>query len=214
MINKSSNEYKAGFRAGATLVGAYNKSDISPMAKIAAVKEYESDLSVQKLMCKAAKVILAAGGESESAEYKLYDVIDSFDSPMTKYSCQRFINPVIGVLCDEARREAGVVGIDKSAAILPGIASIFGKALGTGNNVLQNLLMFGGITGASLGGLTWYLNRAAKENDYKAEAKEEQAAHYRRIAKDLKKRIQLERDSENENLERVVNEESPDAYVV
>lgn len=213
-MNKSSKEYKAGYEAGVVLAGAYhNGSGNKEMAKVA---ELMASKEVQDSLCKAAMYILKAGGEADSTAYKLYETIEGFSGPLTKYSCDRFLNPVIATLNEASRELNGEPSVEKVASsLLPGAASAVGKALGTGHNLVNNLMLIGGLTGASLGGLAWYINRAARENDVEAEAKEEQARHYRRIAKDLQRRLKLEaRDKEEEAVERVASEEVPSAYVL
>lgn len=213
-MNKSSKEYKAGYEAGVALAGAYhNGSGNKVMAKVAALM---ASKEVQDSLCKAAKYILEVGGEKDSTAYRLYDTIERFDGPLTKYSCDRFLNPVIATINEASRELNGEPSIEKVASsILPGAASVVGKTLGSGHSLINNLMLLGGLTGASLGGLAWYVNRAAKENDIEADAKEEQARHYRRIAKDLQRRLKLEaRDKEEEAVERIASEEVPGAYVL
>lgn len=214
MIDKSSNEYKAGYNAGITLAGAYNGG--AGLNVIETADRLMESKEVQNLLCKVAKYMLEAGGEGASAEYKLYDTIESYDGPITKYSCARFFNPVITTLNEVTREINGEASMEKIAtSVIPGIASIVGKTFGTGHSLVNSLMLLGGLTGASLGGLAWYVNRAARENDIEAEAKEEQARHYKRIAKDLQRRIKLEKkDEEAEAVERAASEEVPGAYVI
>lgn len=213
-MNKSSKEYKAGYDAGVALAGAYHGG--AGNIEMAKVDRLMASREVQSSLCKAAKYILEAGGEKDSTAYKLYETIDGFNGPLTKYSCDRFLNPVIATLNEASRELNGEPSIEKVASsILPGVASAIGRAFGTGHSLIRNLMLFGGLTGASLGGLAWYINRAARENDVEAEAKEEQAKHYKRIAKDLQRRLKLEaRDKEEEAVERAASEEVPSAYVL
>ncbi|MCQ2172234.1 MAG: hypothetical protein MJZ17_05765 [Bacteroidales bacterium] len=213
--------YDLGFGIGSRIFGAAMCKGEDPMVKVAKVAVMMDDANVQSALCKVAKYILEAGGEKGSIDYRIYDVIEKSAHPVSRFVSDTYIKPVI----DTVNREVSlnrddVQTIEKVAALsassLPGIASIVGKSAGSVPNLVQLLLLIGGATGAATGGLTWYLNRAAKEDNVDAAAKEEQAAHYRRVAKDLQKRIQLEenKDKHVKAIRSAAEAENPDLYVV
>lgn len=217
MIKKSSREYKAGYNAGIMLVAATRKCP-DPMFKIAMTNEFDRSKDIQKLMCKTAEAVLEAGEEEESAAYNLVKALEEADNPVTRYALRKYIYPIMDALNSESNDLEGILDaekVEKSASVLSRMAETAGSVIGSGKNIADSLLWLGGLTGASLGGLAWYVNRAAKETDAEAEAKDEQARHYRRIAKDLKRRMAVEaRDKVNDAVERAAYETSPNSYVI
>lgn len=155
-----------------------------------------SDVTMQKDICKIAAACFKAAGMDSSVEFHLYDTMAKSAAALSPVSVEKFIVPVVKSL----NKQANVIHEDlmeKSASpgVLGGLLSkVFGTATGTVPELYKMYALLGAGAGTATGALTWYLNRDAAQDSAEVESKEEQAKHYKQIAKDIKKRLNIEKE--------------------
>lgn len=95
--------------------------------------------------------------------------------------------------------------------------SFITTALGKYADLFPYLSTAGALGGASIGALFWALNRDTMQQDLDAEAIKEQAKHYERIARDIKKKLKYADKEERpsmKNLEESVADQGEGAYII
>ena len=132
---------------------------------------------VQRMIAKVASVIFREAGDDFIPERAVYEVLQRNENPLTEFSKQAFLYPVLETLS----------GFEKSAGLSDAISKLFGGLPETAAT-----MSIGG--GAALGGLGWLLNRDITSIEDDTEAKLEQARYYRRIAKDLQRRLKAKEE--------------------
>lgn len=211
--------YKEGYDAGVKIACAIR--GITPGDAIRRSSFADSALStaaMQTAICKVAAYVLKEAGMSGSPEHVLYSSLSKSTGPLTQYSTERFITPVVKALAKEAK-VVHEENMEKSAAQLlstGAMMKLFGRSIGSGPEALRLLALLGVGGGASAGALTWALNRDATQDDADIEAKQKQAEHYRQIASDLQKRLNLEHDNspQTQAIKKTVADQGEGAYVI
>ena len=132
---------------------------------------------VQRMIAKVASVIFREAGDDFIPERAVYEVLQRNENPLTEFSKQAFLYPVLETLS----------GFEKSAGLSDAISKLF-----NGLPETAATMAIGG--GAALGGLGWLLNRDITSIEDDTEAKLEQARYYRRIAKDLQRRLKAKEE--------------------
>lgn len=217
---KGSDAYNEAYLFGQMLeasVSGQRAEDV--IRKRACVDALDEHPDMQKAVCKVASYIMKQAGYSGCKLDRLYEKIVSIDGPVTKVAHSLFITPVLDSLSyfGKAVQDAD---IEKSASNLPllvkALPGLFGSAVGSIPGWLQMGALTSAGTGATLGGLLWALNRGASQDDADIAAKEEQAAHYRQIADDIRKRIKLEssKDPKTKELAKQLDDEDENSYVI
>lgn len=196
----NSESYQDGLLFGKMLgLAVHGGHSVDASRKEASMHELEKDEAVQKMICNVGSYIFKKAGYAGCFEDRALQTIGKQNGPIMKVACDMFLTPVLESLAyfDGAVKEAAAapLAIPAAAKLLPSVA---GKAVGSTPEVIRNMMMLTGATGLTLGGLLWALNRSATQDDADVAAKEEQAAHYRQIAKDISKRIKLKTDEDRE----------------
>lgn len=217
---KNSDEYNEAYMFGQMLeasIHGRNPQDV--IRKEACVEALDADPTMQKAVCKAASYIFKQAGYAGTKLDRVYEAIMNLDGPITKVASDMFITPVLNSLSyfNTAVQNAE---LEKSASKLPAllklIPAIAGKGVSSVPSWVQTGFLGAAGTGATLGGLLWVLNRSANQDDADVAAKEEQAAHYRQIADDIRKRIKLEssKDPKTKEIAKKLEEENTDSYII
>lgn len=189
--------YNKGFNAGVKIACANLGITPGEVVRHSAFSDaILSDLTIQKDICKIAAACFKAAGMDSSVEFHLYDNMAKSAAALSPVSVEKFIVPVVKSL----NKQANIVHetlMEKSASpsVLGGLLSkVFGTATGTIPELYKMYALLGAGAGTATGALTWYLNRDAAQDSAEVEAKEEQAKHYKQIAKDIKKRLNIEKE--------------------
>lgn len=211
--------YKVGYDAGVKIACALRQ--VSPndvLRKAAFVDTALADLTIQTALCKVASHIFERAGMTYTPEYILYSKLSNMPCTLTQYSTEKFLVPVVKTL-QKAASVAYEIGMEKVAAgfMLPSIvAKLVGRTAATTPEVLRLLSIIGIGGGAAAGSLAWLLNRDSTQDETDVEAKLKQAEHYKQIAKDLQKRLDLEADEKpsKKDLKKAVEEQGEGAYLI
>ena len=183
------NDYNLGFKTGLAFGCASNGVSATTLRKSAScVDVCLKAPEVQVQLAKIASFILRAAGPEFTKTASAYDVIIQRNGVESKVGREMFIEPVAHTLAS----------LEKSAGIADAVAAPL-KIANTGYEAIYKSALLSAIAGAGLGTIGWTLFRDVKEDDANAEAKLEQAKMYRRIAKDLQKRIDAQTDSAKAN---------------
>lgn len=181
--------YNLGVQSACTALGA-NREAFDKMATVMEV--LRTDAEGQKMLCKAAKLILADPG---SYEWNIYDAIEKSGS-VGAVAFDTYLEPVMHTLISArlekvAMTKSAVKGLGALTGLGAMASGAYGAAKGAVTDIatLLGLLAVGG--GALGGGTLWSINRDPEEADVDIQSKEEQAQYYRELAHDLKKRIAL-----------------------
>lgn len=189
--------YRKGFDAGVKIACA--NLGITPEDAIrhsSFSDTYLADTQMQTDICKIAAACFKAAGMDSSVEFHLYDTMAKSAAALSPVSVEKFLVPVVKALHKEASNvHEDLMEKSASPGVLGGLLSkIFGAAGGTLPDLYKMYALLGAGAGTATGALTWYLNRDANEDSSEVEAKLEQAKHYKQIAKDIKKRLKLEKE--------------------
>lgn len=193
-------DYNKGFNAGVKIACAALGVTPGEVVRNSAFSDAVlRDETMQKDICKIAAACFKAAGMESSTEFNLYDMLGKSASALSPVSVEKFVVPVVKSLSKQAK-VAHEELMEKSAApsVLGGLLSkVFGTASGTIPDLYKLYALLGAGAGTATGALTWYLNRDAAQDSADVEAKEEQAKHYNQIAKDIKKRLNIEKDPDS-----------------
>lgn len=217
--DKHKEAYNAGYNAGVTIACALNR--IQPgdaLRKSAFADTALSSATMQAALCKVASYIFENAGMTDVPAYILYSKLSNIQQPLTQYSTEKFIVPVAKTL-KKAASSAYEQGIDKIAStFLPAgiIAKLVGRTASTTPEAIRLLSIIGIGGGAAAGSLAWLLNRDSTQDETDVEAKLKQAEHYKQIAEDLQKRLDLEADEKpsKKDLKKAVEEQGEGAYLI
>lgn len=194
------NDYNLGFKTGLAFGCASNGVSATTLRKSAScVDVCLKAPEVQVQLAKIASFILHAAGPEFTKTASAYDVIIQRNGVESKVGREMFIEPVAHTL---AGLEKSAVIADAATAPLKFATEAVAaplKIANTGYEAIYKSALLSAIAGAGLGTIGWTLFRDVKEDDANAEAKLEQAKMYRRIAKDLQKRIDAQTDSAKAN---------------
>lgn len=183
----SKEDYKAGFNAGMALSrAAAGMSEEEFRMSKAASAVIREDRDAQVTLCKIAKHILSSAGETGTA-YRIYDVIEKSAGAVSGVTFDTYLAPVL-----HAVAEAGVKdGLDKAAkvGIIPAAVA---HTANLGSDAFKTLLAAAGLLGITGGGAWWAINRDPAEDDVETQLKRDQATYYKRLAKDLKRKVAQE----------------------
>lgn len=179
-------DYKLGYEIGLALGCATHGVSSAHLRKQAA-KAYtcEHDLTFQKTLAGIAETIFIKAGSEFKKEAAIYAQISKAEQPLTKYATATFITPVIKSLAEASKQDALV----KEAGWFKDILGAGGTMINGTQEALYKLALLGLIGGGTAGVIANMASRHMREDNAEAEAKKDQARHYRRIAKDLQKRI-------------------------
>ena len=177
-MNEHTKLYQDGYAMGIKEASvAYNADTADYYKAKQCVKTSMESPEVQRMIAKVASVIFREAGDDFIPERAVYEVLQRNENPLTEFSKQAFLYPVLETLS----------GFEKSAGLSDAISKLFGGLPETAAT-----MAIGG--GAALGGLGWLLNRDITSIEDDTEAKLEQARYYRRIAKDLQRRLKAKEE--------------------
>lgn len=178
--------YKQGYKMGLALGCATHGVTAAELRKKAS-KAYvcENDATFQKALAGIAETIFVRAGEDFKKSAAVYATIGKIEQPLTKFATATFISPILQTLASEETRATLV----KEAGLLKSIVGAGGALVNNTQEALYKLAILSLIGGGAAGILAHTASRHMREDNAEAEAKKEQAKHYRRIAKDLQKRI-------------------------
>ena len=175
---KHTKRYQDGYAMGIKEASvAYNADTADYYKAKQCVETSMESPEVQRMIAKVASVIFREAGDDFIPERAVYEVLQRNENPLTEFSKQAFLYPVLETLS----------GFEKSAGLSDAISKLFGGLPETAAT-----MAIGG--GAALGGLGWLLNRDITSVEDDTEAKLEQARYYRRIAKDLQRRLKAKEE--------------------
>lgn len=202
-------DYKLGYEIGLALGCATHGVSPAHLRKQAA-KAYtcEHDLTFQKALAGIAETIFIKAGSEFKKEAAIYAQVGKSEQPLTKYATATFITPVLESLAEASRQDALV----KEAGWFTDIIGAGSAAVNGTQEALYKLALLGLIGGGTTGVIANMVSRHMREDNAEAEAKKDQARHYRRIAKDLQKRIDAT-TSKSDFKKKVEDEEESD-YVL
>lgn len=211
-------DYSKGFDAGVKIACANLGITPEEIVRHSAFSDkILSDETMQKDICKIAAACFKAAGMDSSVEFHLYNTMAKSASALSPVSVEKFVVPVVKSLNKQARTLHEEL-MEKSAApsVIGGLMSkVFGTASGTIPDLYKLYALLGAGAGTATGALTWYLNRDAAQDSADVEAKEEQAKHYKQIAKDLKKRLNIEENPKSKKaIQDSAKEQAEDAFVL
>ena len=177
-MNEHTKLYQDGYAMGIKEASVAYNADTADYYKAKQFVETSMESpEVQRMIAKVASVIFREAGDDFIPERAVYEVIQRNENPLTEFSKQAFLYPVLETLsCFE-----------KSAGLSDAISKLF-----NGLPETAATMAIGG--GAALGGLGWLLNRDITSVEDDTEAKLEQARYYRRIAKDLQRRLKAKEE--------------------
>ena len=177
-MNEHTKLYQDGYAMGIKEASVAYNADTADYYKAKQFVETSMESpEVQSMIAKVASVIFREAGDDFIPERAVYEVIQRNENPLTEFSKQAFLYPVLETLS----------GFEKSAGLSDAISKLFGGLPETAAT-----MAIGG--GAALGGLGWLLNRDITSVEDDTEAKLEQARYYRRIAKDLQRRLKAKEE--------------------
>lgn len=210
--------YSKGFNAGVKIACANLGVTPGEVVRHSAFSNAMlSDTTIQKDICKIAAACFKAAGMDSSVEFHLYDTMAKSASVLSPVSVEKFIVPVVKSLHKQASAVHEEL-MEKSASpsVLGGLLSkVFGTATGTLPELYKMYALLGAGAGTATGALTWYLNRDAAQDSADVEAKEEQAKHYKQIAKDIKKRLNIEPEPKSKKaLKNSAEEQGEGAFIL
>lgn len=207
--------YNIGVQSACVALGADTES-FSKMA--AAIDVLRTEADAQMFLCKTAKLIL---GDPAGYEWNIYDTIEKSGS-VSEFVFDTYIEPVVQTLVAARLEKVAMTkeALGKGLGAVTGLAGM-GSALASGAKgvvtdaaTLLGLLAIGG--GALGGGALWSINRDPAEEDVEIRAKEDQAAYYKELARDLKKRIKLNenKDSRLASARDAAKQLAPNSFVI
>ena len=177
-MNEHTKLYQDGYAMGIKEASvAYNADTADYYKAKKCVETSMESPEVQRMIAKVASVIFREAGDDFIPERAVYEVLQRNENPLTEFSKQAFLYPVLETIS----------GFEKSAGLFDVIGKLFGGLPETAAT-----MAIGG--GAALGGLGWLLNRDITSVEDDTEAKLEQARYYRRIAKDLQRRLKAKEE--------------------
>lgn len=202
-------DYTLGYRMGLALGCATQGVTPATLRKQASKAEAcLQNISFQQAIAGIAETIFVKAGSDFEKSAAIYATIRKQQTPLTKFATATFITPVIQTLSAAAQHDALV----KEASLLKSLGSAVSGLWGGTQDVLYKLALLGLIGGGTAGVVANIAGRHMREEDAEAEAKKEQAKHYRRIAKDLQKRIDAT-TNKSEFKKKIENEDESD-YVL
>lgn len=204
--------YELGYRTGLAFGCAAKGTTASQLKKSATcVKTCLQDASVQSMLAKIASVIFTNAGAGFEKQAAAYNIMSERPGTRTKYVVDTYLAPVLDTL--------SACGMQKEAKVPFGISDLISGAAGAAGaaqDFVYKSALLSAIGGAGLSALGWHLFRDMKEDDASAIAKHEQAKMYKRIAKDLQKRIDAQEDSDpdRKKLRKTIEAEAEGDYVL
>lgn len=179
-------DYKLGYEIGLALGCATHGISPATLRKQASKAHVcEHDLMFQKALAGVAETIFIKAGSEFKKEAAIYAQISKSEQPLTKYATATFITPVLESLAKASKQDSLV----KEANWFKNIIGAGGALVNNTQEALYKLALLGLIGGGTAGVIANIASRHMREDNAEAEAKKDQARHYRRIAKDLQKRI-------------------------
>ena len=202
-------DYTNGYKLGLALGCATNGITAAELRKKAALSyTCTHDAIFQKALAGIAETIFLKAGDEFKKSAALYSIIGSKEYPLTKYATATFITPVLQTLAKESKRDSLV----KEASTIKSIIGAGGALVNNTQEALYKLALLSLIGGGTAGIIAHTASRHMREEDAEAEAKKMQAKHYRRIAKDLQKRIDAEMSKSD--LKKKIEAEDESDYVL
>lgn len=210
-------DYSKGFDAGVKIACANLGITQEKVIRDSAFsKKLLEDADMQRDICKVAAACFKIAEGTTSVGYNLYDMLGKSASKLTPVSVEKIIVPVVKALS----KQANIVHeelMEKSASpsVVGGLMSkLFGTTTGTIPELYKLYALLGAGAGTATGALTWYLNRDAAQDSADVEAKEEQAKHYKQIASDIKKRLNIEDTDSTAAIKDSAKEQGEGAFIL
>lgn len=148
------------------------------------VEAIMKNVPAKQALCKLATDLFDAAGQETFIQRHLFDVASksaSWDEMMDDLPAA-FIQ-ALGKVESETEKNAGLVSKGM-------VANLVGRGIGTTPELLKYLAAGGVLTGAGLGGLSWYLNRDANEDDDDLEVMRSRIDNYKRITGEITDQLQ------------------------
>lgn len=210
-------DYKLGYECGLALGCAVHGISAAALRKKASLAHTcANDLTFQKAIAKVAETIFTKSGEEFEKSAAIYNAIANSPEPLSTPTQEMFLTPVLETLAKAARQDEFVkessFGLGSITGPIKDIISSAGSLVGGAQEGLYRLALLGLIGGGAGGVLANVASRHMREDSAKAEAKREQAKHYRRIAEDLQKRIDAK--AEPSKLRKKIEDEEEGDYVL
>lgn len=207
-------DYKLGYEAGLALGCAKHGIAAPGLRKKAnVVKTCMSDATFQKALSVIAESIFKKAGSEFTKEAAIYATIAGKSEALTKQASEIFLTPVLEALA-EAERYDNLV---KEASFIKDIVGGASSVMNNTQDALYKLALLGLIGGGVGGTLLWNITKDMREDTADAESKREQAKHYRRIAKDIQKRMDAKAKpitSKSNQFKKSLEEENESDYVL
>ena len=184
MINEQQTGEILGFLLGSMDHGVpYN----TVLEKKANYEAYIANEAYQKTLAKIGSGIFKNAGMQGCTTEKLFSKIASIEGPLTKEAADLLLSPI----AETMTKYAFVDWITEPAKLA---------------------MITAALAGTAGGGAWWALNRHAREEDAAVEVKKQQAEHYRRLARDIQKRLLLQQKQSPELIKAL--EEETEGFVV
>ena len=143
-----------------------------------------ASVPAKQALCKMASDIFDAAGQETFIQRHLFDVASktaSWDKDVHDDLVTAFV-AALGKVEESSEKNASLVSKGM-------MANLVGRGLGSTPEMLKYLAAGGVLTGAGLGGLSWYLNRDANEDDDDLEVMRSRIDNYKRITGEISEQL-------------------------
>lgn len=148
------------------------------------------DLDAQKAIAGATLDLFDYAGESRDSITMEFEKIAALTQPLSLAEAKYYLGNSLDTFSEIARIGRSVDILEKAANVMSVVPNILGFGAGLTPQVAKVIAGLSIASGLGIGGLTWYLDRDASQNEQDTEAKYQQAEYYKRLGKDLKRKIQ------------------------
>lgn len=162
---------------------------------------------IQNVISKAAAIVMELGGKEGSLEHRLFCKMASCEHAFSDETVEAYLTPALYAFAEygQKSREAAMT---KQAGLWGWLA---GLGLGSLSAAQKGVLLAALGVGGAGGTLGWIANRDSSEDSVDVEALEAQAEHYRDIASDIQKSMNLK---DNKSVRDAVEAAGDAAYVL
>lgn len=139
-----------------------------------------ASVPAKQALCKMASEMYDAAGQDTFVQRHLFDVASktaSWDRDVHDELVEVFVS-ALGKVEAETEKHASLISKGM-------VANLVGRGLGSTPEMLKYLAAGGVLTGAGLGGMSWYLNRDANEDDDDLEVMRSRIDNYKRITGEI-----------------------------
>ena len=185
-ISKFTDAYRKGYELGFSMAGVSvgMSADDVAMSKAAAAVVRE-DKEAQEAICKVAKFILSFDDNS-AYEQAIYSTIEKSAGAVSGVVFDTYLAPVLEAVA-EADAKNTLIKLAKANGAGP--LKLYSAAASLGSDAFKTILAASALLGATGGAAWWAVNRGPSEDDIETQAKQDQAHYYRRVAKDIKRKL-------------------------